>query len=495
MTALRARRSDGVGVALSAGTGLLLGGLALAYQLRHKTTTELAIAAVAFAIVCVIVGNPRRFLLAVVVLDIPLEWGKNLFYQADIATKYGALSGLNVSGTTIALTGLYVLWALDRRARDGRAWRVRLAPALPLIAYLGVNVLSLLAAQNRTLGEYEIAMLAETLLLFIYIVSTVRTRTDVEFLVVAMLAGLIIESLVILFIYATGHSFHFLGIANRVDPGTYGGRIGGTVGSPNAAAAYMCLLIPLALAVLTTPVGPRLKQLALAAVALGVIALVITGSRGGWISLTISLVILAIWTVRRGFISPRTLTVAAVGVAIMMAPFWGPVAQRITGNDNGSASSRIAMTKLATDMITAHPALGLGVNNVGINIPNYAGPQFDGQFIYTIHDKYLLIWAEAGIGALLAFLWFLGVTLRRGWRTARSSDPLLASLALGLSAGIAGQLVHMAVDIFQSKPQVEGLWLAAAMLAAMELIVRRERHGVRLQSTEPPRRVAVPAGA
>jgi hypothetical protein len=37
-----------------------------------------------------------------------------------------------------------------------------------------------------------------------------------------------------------------------------------------------------------------------------------------------------------------------------------------------------------------------------------------------------------------------------------------------LTAGIIGQMVHMNVDIFQSRPQVQLLWLLAALLVAME---------------------------
>src|SRR5439155_18314025 len=96
---------------------------------------------------------------------------------------------------------------------------------------------------------------------------------------------------------------------------------------------------------------------------------------------------------------------------------------------------------------------------------------------YTVHNKYLLVWSEAGIGALLAFLWFLGSTLRRGWSLWRRDDPLLSPLALGLTAGIIGQTVHMSVDIFQSRPQIQLLWLVAGLLVAMQNVARETRDG------------------
>jgi O-antigen ligase len=470
----RLHREGALAVLAAVAIGLCLGGLAIGYQLRHKTTTELAIGAVAVALLCVIWGNPRRMLLAAVAFDIPLEWGKYLSYNTTLA-NVGEITGVQITISTLSVAGLYVLWAFDRRARGGAAYRPRLMPAWPLIAYVAINALSLLAATNRTLGSYELVLLAQTLLLYIYVVSTARTRTDVEFIALALLAGMALESLLIMLTYATGWSPSFLGLKNRSDAGEFSGRAGGTVGSPNSAAAYLCLMVPLGIGVLVSSAGGWLRRVALAAVPLGIIALLATESRGGWISFAISVAIIGIWAIRRGLLSARTATVLAVGAAALVIAFWGPITQRIAGNDNGSASSRISMIKLASKMIEAHPVLGLGVNNVGINIPVYAGPQFDGQWLYTIHDKYLLVWAEAGIFALIAFLWFLGVTLRRGWRSIRAGDPLLSPIALGLTAGVVGQLVHMGVDTFQAQAQVEGLWLVAALIAAIHLMTRRQR--------------------
>src|SRR5947209_1496515 len=456
---------------LAVGGGILLGGLVLAYQLRSTTATELAIAGVMIGLACVIVGNPRRCLLAALLLDIPLEWGKYLLWN-QAAGKVGAIAGLNISVTTIALAGLFTLWMFDR---PSAAPRLRLRAALPLIVYLGVNAASLLVAQDKTLGMYNLALLAQLLLMFIYVVSTVRTREDIRFVVAVLLAGLLAESALILLIYVAGPNMSFLGLRNRVSPADYGGRVGGTVGSPNGAAAYLCLLLPLAISVLVSNANRQLRRLATAALPLGVLALVVTGSRGGWASFAISTAIIGVWMVRRGLILARTAVLAAVFIAVLSVPLWGTVAQRVGGNDNGAAASRLPLMKLAGEMVSAHPLLGVGVNNVGIDIPQYAGPEFDGQFLYTVHNKYLLVWAEAGIGALLAFVWFLVATLRRGWRTGRARDPTLSPLAVGLSAGIAGQIAHMGVDVFNGKPEVEGLWLAAGLLAAMEMILRRER--------------------
>ena len=171
----------------------------------------------------------------------------------------------------------------------------------------------------------------------------------------------------------------------------------------------------------------------------------------------------------------------------MVIPFSGLLAARINGNDQGAARSRIPLIRIASNVISDHPLLGVGANNVGIVFPKYAGPQFDQDWIYTVHNKYLLVWAEAGIVALGAFLWFLFATIRRGWRLWRSHDPLLSPLALGLTAGIIGQMVGMAVEIGQSRPEVQQLWLLAALLVAMENVRRGEEAAPEPEADRKPR--------
>jgi len=46
----------------------------------------------------------------------------------------------------------------------------------------------------------------------------------------------------------------------------------------------------------------------------------------------------------------------------------------------------------------------------------------------------------------------------------------LAPLALGFTAAILGHMAHMMFDTFHSRPNVQSLWLDAAMIGALYLI-------------------------
>ncbi len=478
MTHVRYSRLSEAGIA--AACGLVLGMSALGAVVSHSQIVALVVIAELGAFVAAALGDVRRLLLIAVVFDTSLQWEKNFGWNPS-AANLGALGGLNVSVTTIALAGLYILWARQRGEPRSTMPGVRWKPAAPLIAYVALETASLSVARDKLLGVFELALLAQTLLLFVYIVSTVRTREEVRMIAIALVASLLLESVLIIVLRVTGYQFKFGGLSSHVDPTTTAAdqRLGGTIGAPNTAAAFLELLIPLAGGLLMTPISKKVRRLCQASITFGVISMILTQSRGGWISLGISAVVLVFFAVRRGLLPVRVAVAGLIAIVVVMAPFRGTISNRITANDNGSAASRVSLATIAFHMIEHHPLLGVGVNNVGLNVPDYAGPQYDGTFVYTVHDKYLLVWSEAGLFALLAFLWFLAVTIRRGRSAARARDPLLSPLALGLTAGILGELVHMGVDLFQSRPQVQLLWLVASLLAAMAAIVERERRARR----------------
>jgi putative inorganic carbon (HCO3(-)) transporter len=413
----------------------------------------------------------RHVLLAAIVFDVLLQWDINLGYQ-EYAASVGAEPGLNISLTTFALAGLYALWAVERGRLGSGAPPLALRPARPLLPYIGISAASIVAARDPMLGVYYLALLLQTLLLFVYIVTTARSRREIVFILMTVMAAVTLEGALILGLRVTGKSFDVAGLNTTYPiPGgpVAGGttRLGGTIGSPNTAAGVLVVLLPSALALLAAPVPRHVRILALAALGVGIPALILTGSRGGYLGFVVACAVLAVVAVRRGTIPLRKAVGAACLITAFALPLAGVIANRVENPAPRSGESRIAMAELASEMIKSRPLLGVGLNNVGVNIVDYAGPSLTGQFVYTIHDKYLLVAAESGVAAMLAFIWFLVVTIVRAVRCVRSFDPLIVWAAAGLLAGILGQMVHMTVDIFASRAQVQSLWLVAALVAAV----------------------------
>jgi putative inorganic carbon (hco3(-)) transporter len=467
-------------VAIAAVAGLIVGAFASAVGVLPVIVVVLGVVTVLGVAAAAIVGQLERLLLAAIVLDISFPIDKHFDYQTSSAAL-GALGGLSVSVTTIAIVMLYGLWIAEALSvRGTHEHRRRLAVSVPLALYLAFVAIAATGARDTALASFELMLLVQTFLVFVYIANRVRTRSDVRFIVVLLVAGLALQAFLTVWLRYTGQDLRIGALSGRVDVRSDAGsspteRIGGTVGSPNTAAAYFTLLIAPALALLLTSVPRRYKQLAFLAFPLGAVAVILTLSRGGWVALGLSIMVFCIVALWRGWLPlPYFLLIAGVFLLALL-PFHDVIAERVTGSDEGSAQSRFPLMQLAWNVIKDHPLTGVGTNNFAVVLPQYVTPQFSSDWIYTVHNKYLLVWAEVGLGGLIAFVWFLVETLRKGWACVKSADPLIAPIALGFTAAVVGQMAHMFFDIFHSRPQVQSLWIVAGVITAMYGITQEER--------------------
>ena len=428
-----------------------------------------------FAPLIALRGSVRRVLLALALLDIPFQIDQNFAYRDD-AAELGAAGGFNVSLTTVALAGLYAAWFIERLVSRRRSASVSMSLVLPLAPYVAVAMLSVVVAYDAGLYARGLSLLGQMFLLYVYLVATVRTQQDVVFVVRWLLIGLVCEGLIIA-LSATSGAFAIPGMRVRVD--TIGeefgvsARFAGTVGSPTVAAGYLEMLLAPALAVLGTTLGRSYKTLAVVGLSLGSVALICTMTRGGWLAASVSLTVVYFLLWRRGRLSP---VVPVVLVALLSAGallFHESIAGRLTGDDHGSARARLPLMMMALDIITDRPALGVGANNYTEALRPRT-PEFGNEWLFTVHNQYLLVWAETGAVGLAAYLFFLFTTLRRGWKSWTRFDPVLSALALGFAAAILGQMLHMQVDIFSTRPNVQLLFVVAALISAMGQITRPE---------------------
>jgi putative inorganic carbon (hco3(-)) transporter len=449
----------------------------LAVVRRGRTLGVTCLVTALFAPWIVLAGSGRRILLAVVLLDIPFQIDQNFAYRYD-AAELGALGGFNISLTTIALAGLYAAWILDHLVHRHHSPDVPARLLLPLALYVSLSGLSVVTALDAGLYARGMSLLLQMFLLYVYLVGTVRTASDVTFVVAWLLCGLALESLIILGLGLAGEGFNFPGVAARVDlySDEFGvaARFGGTVGSPNNAGMYLEMLLAPAIAVLATTLGRPYKVLAVLGLGLGSAALMTTYSRGSWLAASLSLVIvcLSLWRGRR--LSPAVPVVFLVLLSAIALLFHEAVSNRLTGDDRGAARSRVSLMGTAFEIIEDDPVRGVGANNYTAALERRMS-LFGNQWLFTVHNQYLIVWAETGLAGLAAFLWFLLAALRYGWQRWRRADALLSPLALGFTAALAGQMVHMHVDLFNSRPQLQLLVTVAALLAVMSRMEPRSR--------------------
>ena len=260
--------------------GIGLGLLAAAAASTRSAPTLVMVLLVTAGSALAIIGRLRRALLGLALLDIPLQWDIYFGYRDDVDQMAG-LAGFGVSLTTLALAGLYALWAAQLLVEPENAPRVRLRAVAAPVAFVAILLASLVVAGDRTVAGFQLTMYMQALLLLIYVAATVRERDELRFVVVLLLAGACLESTLALAMWASGGALSLPGLETHTTAAVEGGgqRVGGTIGSPNNAGGYFAFMFALAAGVFMSGQRGSLRRLALAAGVLAFVCLAFTLSR------------------------------------------------------------------------------------------------------------------------------------------------------------------------------------------------------------------------
>jgi O-antigen ligase len=417
----------------------------------------------------------RRWMLALAIIDIPLQLDVNLAYNERYAA-IGALGGFDVSLTTVAIFGLYVSIAVEWLTQPWEEVHVRCGRAA--LAYFAMCVLSISVARDFTLYAANLFLLLQMFLLYVYIASATRTLQQLRWIISMWFVGTLIEAAIFAVLAMLQHSIILPGFNARVDQAPVGIRIGGTVGGPNNASTYFAVSVILAIAFSLQRSDRRLRLLAMAAGVAGGISLVLTFSRGGWVALGLAAPILLTVVLRKHRRSIMLAIVLSFAVALSVVATSERVRDRIFKDDRGAAYGRIPLMKMAGEVIADHPLLGVGLNNYPVVLSRYARLGFAGVWLQTVHNKYLLVAAETGLLGLTAFLFLLWGGLSRSWRVWKWGEGGLKTMALAICFALVAMSIHMFVDIFRGRSLEQMFWvlvgLATAIYSINQQIMKRQ---------------------
>jgi hypothetical protein len=242
----------------------------------------------------------------------------------------------------------------------------------------------------------------------------------------------------------------------------------GLARNPNDLALMINLIIPLAVALLLAARGPLARAVLAAALVLQVMAVIVTFSRAGFLTLATTLGLYAVRLVRR---PSRGLVFAGLLGILFCVPFIpaGYTDRLLTlgavdADPTGSAQARWGGTVAALEHATENPILGAGL---GMNILVLNASV--GVTWRSVHNAYLEYAVDLGLPGLLLFV----LLLYRSWQSARAagrnSDPALAALAEGIEISLVGFAVaaffHPAAYEFYFF-YIAGLAVAARSVAA-----------------------------
>jgi O-antigen ligase len=254
-------------------------------------------------------------------------------------------------------------------------------------------------------------------------------------------------------------------------------------------AAYMelALALPLGL-VFSGSIEREKKFIYIFAAGLMAVALVMTNSRGGLISLGAEILFLVATMGSRRRHKHRTsnskeprlriksaATKAGLALALIVAIFGGVVLlggedalTRMVGsvNTDDPTTGRAHFWSVTVDIIKNHPWVGTGLGAFGVVYTGYDAR--NGMYrLEQAHNDYLQVLSDGGVVGALLGLFFLVSLFRMGFSRRESRDDFRRGVATGALAGCFAVLVHSFFDFTLHTTANGLLFLILAALATM----------------------------
>lgn len=408
--------------------------------------------------IAVLTGDVKRFFLAMLVFTLPIQLDITIRHSGHL----GGAAGFIISLYDITLAVLYILW-ISELVRNKNA-KINFFPriSLPFFFLIGMATLSMASAPFPKLSLFEIVQVFKMYFGFLYIANNIKSRREIQFVVVFLLLGLLLESLLGLAQYKFDRPFvpSILGGPEKLGYIRLGeplSRISGTWVSYNDFAWYLTFMLPISLSLLFSRIKGIYKSMCGLLLVAGIGALICTLSRAGWYSFVIAALIVLLLnfsktkgkTGLRNFSTSIVAILIIVSIIVTMNPrFLNIVNRRVFSDDYGAAWSRIPLMQVSYSIIKAHPLLGVGINNYTEIMEDYDTTDIGVTSLttYQVHNIFLQIAADMGIMALVIFIWLIFMVYKEGLSYIKASEDSISAIVIGLIGGITAFLIHGLVD-------------------------------------------------
>lgn len=428
--------------------------------------------------------------------DIPNVLFFGFVFSSSISLSKALIveGGIYQPGLSLYLSDMFLLpfifvWAVDKWILKKEKLYWSKLHTFPLLFLLWCWVTVSFSADTQA-AFFMCLNYTKYFVVFLVIADYIRTSRHMRLALIAFALALCVHLLMVLVELAVGRVIDFQGakttttgtsLVFQMAGGVHAFRPSGFMGHPNALAYFLVLILPTMLICLilgTRRIGHFTWTAIFVLFVIGILMLLHTLSRAGWISMTLATLFMLYVGYKRGIVQRKYINmlmmIGAISIVIAVLIF-PTVYLRITESDERSSESRIAMMHQAGLIIQRNPVMGVGIAGYNraarANIPEFfshLSVWFQDELLKgVVHNKYLLVTAETGLIGLVLFLLIL-------WRFAMAvpvdsywPDPVTFALALGFTAGVVGQMSFYLFDHFYSDSRITLSYLLFGLIAAI----------------------------
>lgn len=224
-------------------------------------------------------------------------------------------------------------------------------------------------------------------------------------------------------------SFGFFGVKTGVAGVLSGGSLrvlqgpGGMLEDNNDFSLALCMALPLIVHIGTSERNPIFKRAMKIIAPLTALTVILTYSRGGFLSLS-ALIAVIVWRSRRRVQAiAAMILLAIVGFFVAPAEWKERIATIGDYEEDGSARGRIQAWATAVRMARDNAVFGVGMELFQAAYPRYKQP---GEAVRVAHNSYLQVWAECGTITLMLYLGLILITFIDLWRIRKKAKQRYA---------------------------------------------------------------------
>lgn len=326
-------------------------------------------------------------------------------------------------------------------------------------------------------------------LAYLLIADMVRSAQTFRYVLTAFGAGLVLNLMMAAAQFVTRRQLALQGAkstslgVNLVfsTAGVSAFRPSGFFHHPNPLGNYLVFVLPVLMAILflgVRRVGRNVWSIAAILMTGGLAAMVLTLSRGAWISFGVGSAYFLLVGFRRGLVRHQqiALIVGAVLTAAALVGIAYPTAYvRIFYSDHRSTESRFAMNDQAFMIIRNHPIFGVGVGRYNMAAHTYVphsyarlGKDYQ-EYLQkgVVHNTFLIYASEEGIPGVLLMSATLIYFATAFFRVKQWKDPVYCALCLALCSGVLGHTTFYVFDKFYVDVSTLICWTTFGLIAAL----------------------------
>ncbi len=314
-----------------------------------------------------------------------------------------------------------------------------------------------------------------TALLFFITYWSIRSPEDRQRMFVAICIAVFLSSVAGIVDFAIG-----------INPRVSEGRVSGLLTNANSMAETIgpMLFVPLYLLLRGRELGWSVRLLAATTYAAGLVAIVLSLSRGNWVALVAAHFVFFLLVNRKLLFG--AVATAAVVLAIGAPLLPGIVRDRIEATTTsgsavyqvplaigleGSTAARVVFAKIGLDMFSSSPIWGLGLSAFHLRTPEF-GAKYG---LLSHRDPHILVVrlaAEMGLIGLAMLAWLVWAVFRCGRTLWRSDSPAYMIGAVLMAAATHNFVANLSSTTFLQVAQVSAQFWILYGLSARACVAR-----------------------